>query len=133
MVSSRAYATRQEVRDWAEDQSLEVTGLQIESASLTLRRVTFGAVYAVDNNGMPTDPGVKAAFRDACAALVVHRMPPEVQAGLKALGLKSAQIGTANYTVADKPAPALSAGFPVLVHEILLAAGLIGGPVIVDG
>lgn len=65
----RIYATEQDLTEWPvtptghEQAALRAASALVEDATLT-------AIYDVDADGMPTDPDVRAAFRDATLAQV---------------------------------------------------------------
>jgi hypothetical protein len=74
-----------------------VTEDQIRRASLAVDRALIGALYATDDQGMPTDPDVVEALRDATVAQT--RAIASTETGGPAL--KSATIGRASYTYVD--------------------------------
>lgn len=138
---ARVYATMAEFRDWSGDQSAELTDQQRASASRLVEKATRGAVYDTDAQLYPLDLDVLAALRDATCAVLAARHPNStsaagVAAELKAAGLKSAKLGTADYELAEDSSE--SAGIsddqlPYEAHSILEEAGLVGGPVWVVG
>lgn len=133
---ARVFATLQQVRDYLDDQSLEVTDRQLRSAALLVARATRFAVYQVDGStGQATDARIETALREATAEVVKHRDDAGVSSdvSLADLGVKSASIGTASYTVVDMGASGTYRLLPWDAYLILDGAGLLSGPVSVVG
>lgn len=111
------------------------TAGELQLASLVVDAALGGAVYVVDAAGLPTDPQVAEALRDAtCAVLKAAQAaapPPGVLPGLKA-----AKIGGVEYTLEAAAGSAASAGpeaLPFTARQILLNAGLGRGAVYIVG
>ncbi|QIK82990.1 hypothetical protein [Sanguibacter sp. HDW7] len=68
----RTYATLADVNGspWRLGLSAEAAEDLIALASADVERLTMTAVYEVDTDGLPTDPVVRAALRDATCATV---------------------------------------------------------------
>lgn len=65
------YATSAELQEWIGEAALPAKAASfLRFASLMVRTETMTAVYDTDSEGMPTDPKVSAAFRDATCAQV---------------------------------------------------------------
>ncbi len=134
------YATAQDWRLWAGAEAPTPTGRQLQAASLDVAHATRRAVYAVDDQGAPTDTGVAAAFRDAAlwqldAIIAVDA----ATAGHGDLGpLASASLDGASYTL--RPPGEVRAelidpgtGLARQAGQVLAAAGLLGAGVVRAG
>lgn len=99
----RIYATEQDLIEWP----VEQTGHEkaaLRAASSLVEGATLTALYAVEADGMPADPDVRAAFRDAVctqveawAALGID--PRKGAAGATAAGVVTGKsIGGASIT-----------------------------------
>jgi len=64
-TGTRVYATPEQLAVWTGEAAPANAARLLRSASLLVRRATLTAVYYTDAQGMPTDPDVAAAFRDA--------------------------------------------------------------------
>ncbi len=82
------YATTTDTTGVSED--------QLERASLAVDKALIGALYDTDNDGAPTDPDVVDALKRAtifqARAIAAAEVP----------SLKSASIGSASYSYADR-------------------------------
>lgn len=71
----------------------------LRKASRTVDYLLIGAVYQVDDDGLPTDPDIKAAIRDAVCAQAEH-LDADEQAGrytevqIGSVRLRRAAVGT---------------------------------------
>jgi len=64
------YATPQQLAAWVGADIPPSTPYLLRSASILVGRATLTAWYDVDPEGMPTDPGLVAAFADATCSQV---------------------------------------------------------------
>lgn len=62
------YATSAQLDDWLDGPLPANATTLLRSASLLVRGATVASVYDVDTAGLPTDPAVLTAFRDATCA-----------------------------------------------------------------
>lgn len=62
------YATSAQLDEWLDGPLPANATTLLRSASLLVRGATVASVYDVDPAGLPTDPAVLAAFRDATCA-----------------------------------------------------------------
>lgn len=74
---SRVYATAADYTTWVGADESDSTAVvpadidrQLARASLDIERATLTAVYAVDDDGLPTDTAIAQAFEDATCAQV---------------------------------------------------------------
>lgn len=76
----------------------------LASASMLVRSATINDVYATDETGLPTDPTVVSAFRDAVCAQVVTWMDlainPSTGAATAGKAATSKSIGSASISYA---------------------------------
>lgn len=70
---------------------------QLERASLAVDKALIGALYDTDNDGLPTDTTVAEALKKA--TILQARAIAAVDAGP---ALKSASVGSASYSYADR-------------------------------
>lgn len=68
----RVYATRQEYITYAGDPAPTNIDSLLRRASHQVESHIRAAVYATDEDGLPTDPAVKEALRDATCAYVAY-------------------------------------------------------------
>ncbi|MFS0078214.1 hypothetical protein ACL1FX_00185 [Corynebacterium striatum] len=93
----------------------------ITRASMLMRRFTKGALYAVDEYGMPTDPRIRDAFRDATSAQVLAWVQSELVGELLTDG------ATAEASVASSTNNGSSVTFDTSVSTTARARLLSGG------
>lgn len=74
-----------------------ITADQAGRASLAVDAALIGAVYSTDQGGMPTDPQILEALRDAtrCQARALAAAEGRMEA-------KSASIGSASFTLVER-------------------------------
>lgn len=137
----RLYATLAQVREYTGDQGLVLSLRELANASRFVEAATLGAVYDVDAAGLPTDPVVAAGFADAvCEVLALGQPPKPVGpmaadvAAMRANGIDSATVNGVTIKLAVAT-PMVTDGtqVPLTVRQILDAAGIRPGPVIVSG
>lgn len=98
------YATEQQLAEWlglSEPPSGATRALR--DASLDVDTLLIGAVYAVDEQGAPTDADTIEALQQATLYQTVHGSP-ELSGG-QALkpGMRTVKIGQISYTAATDP------------------------------
>lgn len=105
---------------------------QLERASLAVDRALIGALYDTDSTGMPTDPKILAALKQA--TIFQARAIAAVDAGP---GLKSSSLGSASYSYADRIPDGITlpagGGLCPDAESVLQLAGLTPAGVIVYG
>ncbi|WP_402843780.1 hypothetical protein [Microbacterium sp. GXS0129] len=71
---ARVYATEAEYKDYdkSDENESDVIVKRLRDASHEVEGLTRTAVYATDVDGMPTDPVIREAFRDATMAIVSY-------------------------------------------------------------
>lgn len=83
-------------------------GRLLRAASYVVRRYTRSAVYAVDDDGYPSDPRVRAGFRDAttaqAAALAAAGIDPDAPNGGRVIASKGVGPASVTYAGADTEA-----------------------------
>lgn len=66
---SLIYATTADLTAWMQPTSIPTNATQLlRTASMAVREATESAFYAADTTGMPTDPVILQAFKDATCA-----------------------------------------------------------------
>ena len=63
----RVYATEDDLTEWTGD-PVDLAAPLLRAASSLVETCTVTALYAVDDEGYPSDPIIRAAFRDATLA-----------------------------------------------------------------
>ncbi|GAB3224132.1 hypothetical protein GCM10027447_12440 [Glycomyces halotolerans] len=133
------YATPQEYADWLHPESAPgaedpPAGAEraLRAASARVRKLTRTACYETDENGLPTDSDVLAAFRDATCAQADYSKAIKDQYSRGTAGQwGSLKLGSASMTrgqspggVTEKPSP-----YSWEAYEILQEAGVVpAGP-----
>lgn len=115
------YATADDLAAWTGEDPPSNAQQLLRTASLAIRDVTKTAFYATDDTGLPTDPVIVQAFKDACcahaAALAAFDYDPATggvyEAGMVEGGVK---IGSASITAGD--AAAAIDGAQQLLHGL---------------
>lgn len=64
----RIYATSEDLTAWSSSPAPANAAGLLRSASLLVEDATITGIYATDTAGLPTDPAVAEAFRDATTA-----------------------------------------------------------------
>ena len=135
----RIYATPEELTAWLAPTPApaDAAGL-LRSASGLIRSETKTALYATDADGYPSDPGIRAAFKDATCAQAKfwadHTIDPALGPAGVTPAATSKSIGGASISYGTDPATAAArAGLPGVMAPdawyILNDAGLLGGAV----
>jgi len=127
----RQYATAADYAAWLPGGT--ATDRELGLASLVVDGALAGVVYLTDDTGLPTDPAVAAALRDAVCAVVEASQGPAAQVG-QIPGLKAATIGGVRYELETAATSGnTSSSLPQPARQILVNAGLVGGAVWVYG
>lgn len=125
----------QEFAAWADAPA--PTLAQVERASLHVLAALRGYAFAVDASGMPTDPALLSALRDATLHQVAAIVEADKVAAGESLGpLVSASIGSASYTLRAPSTgnlDAVAAGQLVTEARLALSAVPMTRPVYVHG
>jgi hypothetical protein len=100
------YVTEYDVWEALDLENPSISALQIAAASAAVDRALHTAVYAVDTNGLPTDPAVLAAVKLATIVQVQALLAADTAraaAVANPLGrpLSSASIGSASYSASS--------------------------------
>ena len=133
---ARVYATRDDLVAYA---PAGVTvpdepeaGRLLARASEAVEAATISAVYAVDAAGMPTDPGILAALRDATCAQAVDWLTTGDELG-QAGRWQSVSIGSISLsggTSATGAGGTSLGGLAVSAERVLRLAGLLPGVIV---
>lgn len=135
MASILIYADADDLATWTGSAAPSNATALLRSASLTIRRNTMTAVYAVDELGVPTDTDDIDAMRDAtcaqAAALAANDIDPAAGPGGDLGMVASTSIGSASISFASDSATAglrrsLLTDLCPEAAEILANAGLTG-------
>lgn len=125
----RIYAT---VEDFAASPltSGTVTEQALAAASLVVDELLLTAVYDVDVEGMPTDPAVVDALKQATCAQAAYQAALGDPAGVGAGHISQASIGSISFTRAAPGSQGSTPGrYSPQAVQILRQAGLLGhGP-----
>lgn len=90
-----SYATADEYATWANNPGSTVSTVLLERATEIIDEVLIGAVYDVDDDGLPTDDAVAAALRDAVCAQAAHMLAVgDADGSGTAVGWDSIAIGS---------------------------------------
>lgn len=138
-MAIRIYATVEDLRQWLQiadtspgdepDERLEDAEQVLRSASLIVDRVLRNSYYDTDDEGMPTDPDIRDALRDATCAQAERFIETGDHSGVSA-AYSHLQLGGFSGTVRG----AVTAGGRIAaedtrvspqVAEILAQAGLV--------
>lgn len=132
---ARTYASLQQYRDYTGDTAAELTPSQLRSASLLVTWATRHAAYRVYGDGTAADEKIETALREATCEVLKARSDAGVMSdvSLADLGLQSASIGSASYSLVPGGAPGLWRRVPFDGWLILEGAGLVGGAVQIVG
>ena len=100
-----AYATPDDLASWTGRDPPDGAERLLRSASMLIRRDTAAAFYLADARGLPTDPLVSAAFRDAtcaqAAAWAALRVDPQLGGVVTARTPASKSLDGASIAYAD--------------------------------
>ncbi len=138
MASILLYADADDYAAWpGPTPTVSTVAALLRSASLAVRRNTMTAVYAVDDDGLPTDTDDIDAMRDAtCAqasALAANSIDPAAGPGGDLGMVQATSIGSASISFVTDSATAglrrsLLTDLCPEAFEILSNAGLTGQP-----
>lgn len=107
------YATTADLADWSSLPSPVNATQLLRSASILVRNGTMTARYATDEDGLPTDPKVVAAFREAtCAQATLWQatgIDPATGAMITTNPVASKGIGTARISYDTSAAASVAA------------------------
>lgn len=99
------YATTAELAEWTGEAAPANADQLLRQASRLVRRATMTAIYVVDEDDLPTDADVLAAFRDATCAQVASwaALGIDPTAGPASVrgAVQSSSIGGGTVTYAD--------------------------------
>jgi hypothetical protein len=129
---SRTYATADELKTWLGVEAAPAGAARLlRDASRNVDTMLFAAHYRVDAEGMPTEPAVIEALRDATCAQAEHRDEHGDEIDMLSSG-ESVRLGPLSFGGAfssgPKPAQPIPLHAPAAI-EILRNAGLIPGTV----
>lgn len=132
-MAQRVYATLGDYEQFTdgdhEEESDEVINAKLRRASIVVDGLTRRSVYAVDEDGYPTDPDIADAFRDmTCAQVAWWDDTDDVtgagsQAGTFSIG--SVSIGASGRTTGNGAPNAAASRIAPEAVEIGVNAGLI--------
>lgn len=135
-MAAPIYATLDDYRDWAHDDTAVMSEVLFARASGIVDEVLIGAVYQVDTDQKPTDPIVAAAITAAtCAQAQWMDATGDTTGAGDVVQVESASIGSVSFTGQHTVAAAAytSTGAPVAsgaLRELRLAGlttWIIGG------
>lgn len=131
----RKYATLEEYKSFAEAPANDaLVEKRLGTASFEVDGLTRRAAYATDVNDLPTDPVIRAAFRDATCAIIQHWEETGDPLGADLLD-GAVKIGSVSLGTTSSSQEALSATEKTarrighLAITILMNAGLLGSAI----
>lgn len=129
---TRVYATAQDyTASPYGDPTVSVSDAALTRASLALDTALIGAWYDTDIDGLPTDPALVEAFKQATIATARYLDETGDSGGTGASGQwQSASIGSASYTRAPTVAQVSAGILPPVAADILKVAGIKIRPII---
>jgi hypothetical protein len=127
------YATAGQYRAWSGDQSTpdQVVVVAMQRAAEDIDNAVIGAVYPVNQNGLPTDPFVINAFARAACAQAQYLIADNDPAGMKRQ-YTSLNVGGISYTRARNMT---TYAFPLLcprAAQILHVAGVLPSAALIN-
>ncbi len=129
MAQRRLYATPAEFATWAGGEYETPTEARLRRASGVIDGLTRNAVYAVDEDGYPTDADVSDAFRDATCAQAAYWIVTEDPTGAVSqegtFTIGSVSIGARGRTSGNGAPDEQQARIAPEAVEVLRNAGLV--------
>jgi hypothetical protein len=125
-----AYATVADLAAWLSPTPAPADAQKrLDRASLVVDEMLLTAVYAVDDNGLPTEAAVITALRDATCAQVEYAAAAGDPASVGAAQYHSMSIGSVALTRGYSGGGSAAAGrYSPIAWSILQQAGLTGQP-----
>lgn len=126
------YASEGQYRDEIGDQHTPAARVQraLRRATETLDRCLIGAQYAVDANGMPTDPGILNVFMRACCAQAEFDLANNDPAHVKSQYASSSVGGISATRTASAQGQALPPLAPNAAQILQTVGALPGAPLL---
>lgn len=124
------YATPDQYETWSGKPAPDDIGARLARASGVVQRATRTAVYDVTPAGLPSDPDVADAFREATCEQVAYWLTTGDQQGTAGTW-QSVSIGRASMSRAagQQGRPSTRDRLAPLADDVLSNAGLLGGPI----